>query len=515
MIRSARVAPPVVEPSASLGEKTIQCLLVEDHMELSLIRCGPPFAMSEVTISVNNLSKRYFVGHQSAKRERYTALREVVGREIGSFIRKAVDVARGRHIVPGDEVEEFWALRDVSFEVRQGEVLGIIGRNGAGKSTLLKILTRITEPTKGRVLLRGRVASLLEVGTGFHPELTGRENVFLNGAILGMTQREISKKFEEIVDFSETERFIEPDMQISRIRLSDKTVTPSPTARRAQARLVVRARNAIDTPVKHFSSGIFVRLAFAVAARLEPEILFVDEVLAVGDIAFQRKCITKMRNVASKDGRTILFVTHNLAALENLCQAALLLVGGRVAAQGQTSVVLQEYLRDVDRARTIPLGQRTDREGSGHIRFISASLEDAEGSKVPAFRCGAQATFHFIIENCTNRTVRNFHAAFVIADYRLGQRVAVLDTRLLGFEAAGIPPGRKSLRVVISKMPLIPGRYEIRIHSTIEAVVTDYVRNAIAFDVEPGDYYGTGQLPDFQWGGVFLLDHSFALDDPR
>ena len=184
------------------------------------------------------------------------ALRDVIGREIGNFARKAADVVRGRQVVQGDEVEEFWALKDVSFEVKQGEVLGIIGRNGAGKSTLLKILSRITEPTEGRVLLRGRVASLLEVGTGFHPELTGRENIFLNGAILGMTQREIRKKFDEIVAFAEVEKFL-------------------------------------DTPVKHYSSGMYVRLAFAVAAHLEPEILIVDEVLAVGDAEFQKKCLEK------------------------------------------------------------------------------------------------------------------------------------------------------------------------------------------------------------------------------
>ena len=215
--------------------------------------------MSDIVIIVENLSKRYLVGHQSAERERYTALRDVIGREARNFARKAVDFVRGRQIVQGDEVEEFWALKDVSFEVKRGEVLGIIGRNGAGKSTLLKILSRITEPTRGRAILRGRVASLLEVGTGFHPELTGRENIFLNGAILGMTRAEIVRKFDEIVAFAEVERFL-------------------------------------DTPVKRYSSGMYVRLAFAVAAHLEPEILIVDEVLAVGDAEFQKKCLGKMQD---------------------------------------------------------------------------------------------------------------------------------------------------------------------------------------------------------------------------
>src|SRR5215472_16047814 len=215
--------------------------------------------MSNAIITVENLSKKYLVGHQSGARSRsnYIALRDVIGREIRNVARKTGDVIRGRQVVQGDEVEEFWALRRVSFEVKQGEIVGIIGRNGAGKSTLLKILSRITDPSEGRVVLRGRVASLLEVGTGFHPELTGRENIFLNGAILGMSKREILAKFDEIVAFAEIEQFL-------------------------------------DTPVKWYSSGMYVRLAFAVAAHLEPEILVVDEVLAVGDHEFQKKCLGKM-----------------------------------------------------------------------------------------------------------------------------------------------------------------------------------------------------------------------------
>src|ERR1035437_5583361 len=236
--------------------------------------------MSDIIIAVENLSKRYLVGHRSAQRESYTALRDVIGREVRNFALKAVDFVRGRQIVQGDEVEEFWALRDVNFEVKRGEVLGIIGRNGAGKSTLLKILSRITEPTEGRVRIKGRVASLLEVGTGFHPELTGRENIFLNGAILGMTKAEIKGKLDEIVAFAEVEKFL-------------------------------------DTPVKHYSSGMYVRLAFAVAAHLEPEILIVDEVLAVGDVVFQEKCLGKMKEVSRSEGRTVLFVSHNMGAIQS------------------------------------------------------------------------------------------------------------------------------------------------------------------------------------------------------
>ncbi|MEE9355861.1 MAG: polysaccharide ABC transporter ATP-binding protein [Methylococcaceae bacterium] len=261
--------------------------------------------MGQPIISVENLGKSYLVGHQSQQAERYTALRDVLGRNVRNFGRKAYDMVRGRQIVQGDEVEEFWALKDVSFEVNEGEVVGIIGRNGAGKSTLLKVLSRITEPTRGKVTLRGRVASLLEVGTGFHPELTGRENIFLNGAILGMTRVEIKKKFDEIVDFAGVEKFL-------------------------------------DTPVKRYSSGMYVRLAFGVAAHLEPEVLIVDEVLAVGDAEFQKKSLGKMQDVASQ-GRTVIFVSHNMPMIHNLCHKSILLNAGSIVADGITRNVINLY----------------------------------------------------------------------------------------------------------------------------------------------------------------------------
>jgi lipopolysaccharide transport system ATP-binding protein len=264
--------------------------------------------MSHTIISVENLSKRYLIGHKSGGGLRSgDTFREVITREACNFSRRALDTLRGRQVVNGDEIEELWALKDVSFEVKQGEVLGIIGRNGAGKSTLLKILSRITEPTEGHVELGGRVASLLEVGTGFHGELTGRENIFLNGAILGMTRREITAKFDEIVAFAGTEKFL-------------------------------------DTPVKRYSSGMYVRLAFAVAAHLEPDILIVDEVLAVGDTEFQRKCLGKMNEVSRQQGRTVLLVSHNLAAIAEMADKALLLDSGSVAQQGSVSDTISTYL---------------------------------------------------------------------------------------------------------------------------------------------------------------------------
>src|SRR5216683_2963443 len=248
--------------------------------------------MSETVIRCESLGKLYRIG----RRERYKTLRDTLADTFSAPLRWRRNGTSGRD--SGDEA--FWALKDVSFEIKRGEVVGIIGRNGAGKSTLLKILSRITEPTKGRVILRGRVASLLEVGTGFHPELTGRENIFLNGAILGMTRREIQKKFDEIVAFAEVEKFL-------------------------------------DTPVKRFSSGMYVRLAFAVAAHLEPEILVVDEVLAVGDTEFQKKCLGKMDEVSRQEGRTVLFVSHNLAAVAEMADRALLLDTGSVAVDSSVA----------------------------------------------------------------------------------------------------------------------------------------------------------------------------------
>src|SRR5581483_8775041 len=259
----------------------------------------------DIVIRAEGLGKKYTIGHQS-KRERYTALRDVMARGARNLWRKTADLARGRAVVAGDRVEEFWALKDVSFEVRRGEVLGIIGRNGAGKSTLLKILSRITEPSEGRVTIKGRVASLLEVGTGFHPELTGRENIYLNGAILGMTRAEIRRKFDEIVDFAGVEKFL-------------------------------------DTPVKRYSSGMYVRLAFAVAAHLEPEILVIDEVLAVGDAEFQKKCLGKMGEVAG-GGRTVLFVSHHMGSVARLCSRVVALGNGRIIRSGMPDETIWHYL---------------------------------------------------------------------------------------------------------------------------------------------------------------------------
>jgi lipopolysaccharide transport system ATP-binding protein len=333
--------------------------------------------MSHTVISVENLSKRYLLGHRSGgePRDAYFALRDVIGREIRNVGRKTLDVLRGRQILQGDEIEEFWALKDVSFEVKEGEVLGIIGRNGAGKSTLLKILSRITEPTEGRVVLRGRVASLLEVGTGFHPELTGRENIFLNGAILGMTRREIAGKFDEIVTFAGIEKFL-------------------------------------DTPVKRYSSGMYVRLAFAVAAHLEPEILVVDEVLAVGDTEFQSKCLGKMDEVSRQQGRTVLFVSHNLAAIAEMADRALLLDAGSVAVDGSVSDTISSYLSKNFRT-TRYIRPSCEQHSPPHI--VRVEVVTSEGSGVQHF--GNPMEVKFLIQH-TEPMIRGYLSFQIINQFQ-------------------------------------------------------------------------------------------------
>ena len=291
--------------------------------------------MSHPIITVENLSKRFMVGTV----RRYDTLRDRLSAGFVDNLRRILGRSQGSE---GSRREtEFWALRDVSIEIKRGDVVGIIGRNGAGKSTLLKILSRITDPTSGRVRLRGRVASLLEVGTGFHPELTGRENIFLNGAILGMARAEIRRKFDEIVAFAEIGPFL-------------------------------------DTPVKHYSSGMYVRLAFAVAAHLEPEILIVDEVLAVGDIAFQKKCLGKIQSVSNAEGRTVLFVSHNIDAVRRLCNTTILLAGGRVQAMDRTPQVLNQYLQQnlATEPLRVPLPEALLRE---RAYTTSIALETMDG----------------------------------------------------------------------------------------------------------------------------------------
>lgn len=315
-------------------------------------------------ISVENLSKKYIIGHQ--RRERYTNLRDVIAQGASRTLGK---LAHPFSKVQDDPThEEFWALKEVGFDIQQGDRVGIIGRNGAGKSTLLKILSRITEPTSGKVSIKGRVASLLEVGTGFHPELTGRENIFLNGAILGMSKAEIRKAFDEIVAFAEVEKFL-------------------------------------DTPVKRYSSGMYVRLAFAVAAHLEPEILIVDEVLAVGDAQFQRKCLGKMED-AGKDGRTVLFVSHNMAMISNLCQKGILLEGGRISLQGDVSLVINKYYQGTNEKSELS-GRRIE---SDSVELLGVELVGLSGNSEITIHDELTIRMRYKIKKVVDaRCVPNFH----------------------------------------------------------------------------------------------------------
>jgi lipopolysaccharide transport system ATP-binding protein len=432
--------------------------------------------MSDIIIAVENLSKRYLVGHQSAQRERYTALRDVISREARNFVRKAADFVHGRQIVQGDEVEEFWALRDVSFEVKRGEVFGVIGPNGAGKSTLLKILSRITEPDRGRAILRGRVASLLEVGTGFHPELTGRENIYLNGAVLGMTRAEITRKFDEIVAFAEVERFL-------------------------------------DTPVKRYSSGMYMRLAFAVAAHLEPEILIVDEVLAVGDAEFQKKCLGKMQDVAQKEGRTILFVSHNMAAIQNLCETGILLSSGRLLERAPISDVVRHYLTDLRGTAELSLHNRKDRTGSGALRFKGIALRDCNGDTVTALTCGMAATIELIIGNMTGHKLRKVEIGVGINSEH-GQRLLTLGTDLADGNFAEWPLGVESVELRLPRVMLAPGRYEYTLYASVNGEVADWITSAGILDVEASDFYGSGRMPE-KWEGYFVMEHHFRAGEVR
>ena len=303
--------------------------------------------MSDIVIKAENLGKMYTIGHQG-ENGRYVALRDVLMQNARTLWNKTKDLATGKPIIQGDTMEEVWALKDVSFEIYHGEAVGIIGRNGAGKSTLLKILSRITEPSTGRVTIKGRVASLLEVGTGFHQELSGRENIYLNGAILGMTRTEIKRKFDEIVAFAEVEKYL-------------------------------------DTPVKRYSSGMYVRLAFAVAAHLEPEILLVDEVLAVGDAEFQKKCLGKMDDV-SKTGRTVLFVSHNMLAIKNLCKKAILLTHGFATSCDSVSNAIGEYLSNKsDLSGEISWDSPEDAPGNHQVRLKAVRIvSDGQVTAAPS-----------------------------------------------------------------------------------------------------------------------------------
>ena len=408
--------------------------------------------MSDIILRVEKLGKKYRLGQNF---EGGRGLRHV----LNDFVTKPFKRSSPKKAGDGASPSEFWALRDLSFEIRRGETLGIVGRNGAGKSTLLKILSRITEPTEGLVEITGRVASLLEVGTGFHAELSGRENIFLNGAILGMPRAEIKRKLDEIIAFAEIEKFI-------------------------------------DTPVKRYSSGMYVRLAFAVAAHLEPDILIVDEVLAVGDASFQRKCIGKMGEV-SRSGRTILFVSHNMSVVQTLCSRALLLQSGRYAFDGTPNETVTQYLNALEQNQKIDLKDRKDRGGKGGSRLCSVEILNPAAPQSGRLSVGAPAKIIFRFD----RIASGMQIGFTVYD-QSGQAVVNFSSARRGEQDASSGPGEAAFSWETEEILFLPGRYRINAAIVAEGEMQDHVEAAAVFDVEEGVVRGRPIVDNPGYGSV-------------
>jgi lipopolysaccharide transport system ATP-binding protein len=433
--------------------------------------------MSEIAVRVEGLGKKYRV---VLPQERHDTLRDVLAYRAGRFAERVGSLGRRVPLDADARPDHIWALRDVSFEVARGSAVGIIGANGAGKSTLLKILSQITTPTTGEVEIRGRVGSLLEVGTGFHSELTGRENTYLSGAILGMRRQEIDRKFDEIVDFSEVEQFI-------------------------------------DTPVKHYSSGMYLRLAFAVAAHLEPEILIVDEVLAVGDASFQKKCLGKMSDVTG-EGRTVLFVSHNMDAVQRLCTEALVLENGQVTRRGDVLSVISYYL-----SRNHVQGQpnswidltKAEHEGDGRVRVVAARYRSGDQTVSDHIHPNGPVEFELVIESDRERPLE---ALAVSVWSQLGTKLVSADTRSRG-EMLRLRKGTNRFTFRIEALYLNPGMYGVGLWMANAANVT-YDRLVPAFDLEvlPLGSTGLGKTP--KGNGLVTCqfsvegDHALPADVP-
>jgi len=408
-------------------------------------------------ITVENLGKRYRIG----EREPYRTIRDSFTRALAAPWRSVRARLAGQAGAP--DAGHVWALSDVNFDVMPGTVLGVIGRNGAGKSTLLKVLSRITEPTTGRIELYGRVGSLLEVGTGFHQELTGRENVFLSGAIMGMRRAEIARKFDQIVAFAEIDQFV-------------------------------------DTPVKRYSSGMYVRLAFAVAAHLDPEILLVDEVLAVGDVTFQKKCLGKLGEVA-RAGRTVLFVSHNMAAIESLCEDCLMFSRGRLAARGEPLEIMADYIASEIEpgAGARELNDHPGRRRDSVTAMTRVELHSDPGAPPGTVRIGASIAIH--VRYAVQRPVRPVFGVVVKTIY--GVPVFCASDRFCDQLAQCDPAARGTVVCTIGKIPLLPGTYTIDLWLGDAGGDFDVIFDAISFDVLPADVTGTGRLPSAAHGPVF------------
>ncbi|MEA5463493.1 ABC transporter ATP-binding protein [Leptothoe sp. PORK10 BA2] len=430
--------------------------------------------MSDTVIQVENLGKKYIIGQQQESSYSYKALRDVLADSAKSLGRRLRHP--GKPFVSSNQ-EEFWALKELSFEIKQGEVVGIIGRNGAGKSTLLKILSRITEPTTGRIRLRGRVASLLEVGTGFHPELTGRENIFLNGAILGMSRVEINRKFDKIVEFAEIAKFL-------------------------------------DTPVKRYSSGMYVRLAFAVAAHLEPEILVIDEVLAVGDVAFQKKCLGKIENIARREQRTVLFVSHQMAAIKSLCSRVIVLDSGQLKIDNSPQAGINFYLKNLETVVNRQAISALRRTGTGALKLIDFWVEDSSSESIGTVVSGSDITLKFSYYRNTIAPLNKVVLGFSLHT-SLGDILSIVYSDYMGVSFSNLST-KGEISCQIKDLNLSKGRYYVGVRILVNQVEADWPRGYVGFiDVEDGNFYAEGRTPHSGIGPILIRGKWQATDTSK
>lgn len=424
--------------------------------------------MSEIILKIENLSKQYRLGTVGTGTISHDLKRwwyKVQGKE-DPFLK--IGDTNDRTTIGTSEY--VWALKDINFEVKKGEVLGIIGKNGAGKSTLLKILSKITAPTTGSIKSKGRIASLLEVGTGFHPELTGKENIFLNGAILGMTKAEINSKYDEIVDFSGCERYIE-------------------------------------TPVKRYSSGMTVRLAFAVAAFLEPDILIIDEVLAVGDAEFQKKAIGKMQDISRGEGRTVLFVSHNMAAVKSLCTRGIVLKNGGVNAVGDVDQMIMRYLEGEKEKLKTNISNRTDRLGNGIAKLIDSKFIDiSTGKEIENLISGQAVTICLKFINNLSVEIDKFEIG--VSFFNKNEELMFACRNDVILKTINLESDVSEVHLIIKKWPTSGGIYSFNVLTSANGEIIDWVKKVAEFRVETGDYYGSGIIPASKYQSVFI-DYNF------
>jgi lipopolysaccharide transport system ATP-binding protein len=415
--------------------------------------------MNNTVIKLENISKSYLKGSISSG----TLSRDIESKLSKWFNKKNPKTVENKN-------EKIWSLKDISFELKQGDALGIIGKNGAGKSTLLKILSRVTTPTKGTIKGRGRIASLLEVGTGFHPELSGRENIFLNGAILGMKKHEIIKNFDEIVDFSGVESYI-------------------------------------DTPVKRYSSGMYIRLAFAVAAHLESEILIVDEILAVGDADFQKKCLGKMGSISKGEGRTVLFVSHNMQSIQSLCNKALLLNKGTLQGFGEVPKMIGEYLHN--NQEFVPLNERFDRKGDGKVKVVGINLIDLKSNKITNnIYVGMDLVIEIEIESFEFNLNSKLELSIGISD-QFGTRLTLVSNKVSGETINPLSNGNWIQKILIKKLPLAMGKYSITTFVASSGNIHDWIIDAKSISIESDSYFGDFMYTMPSGQGNFYFDFKY------